>query len=453
MEYRCRHKDGRWVEFEAMGLTYTCADGQRRFLAVSRDVTEKRKAERAHHELERSLQQSQKLESLGVLAGGIAHDFNNFLTPILGSAGLALRDLPEDSPVRAHLETIQRATRRAAALTNQMLTYAGQSPMRIEPIDLSQLVNEMWELVSASVSGSATLDLHLSSDLPSVQGEAAQLGQIILNLITNAAESLTEDGGRIGVRTGQIELERTPHEALFAETMTPGRHVYFEVTDTGCGMDPETISRIFDPFFTTKFTGRGLGLAAVAGIVRSHGGAIEVDSSTERGTRFRVLLPAVEGIRAPAPRVPTPIEEWHTTGVALVIDDDDGVRELSEEVLRRVGMTVLTAADGHEGLKLFGIHADTIRIVLLDRTMPELSGADTFEAIRALQPDAKILLVSGYSEARATAELSGPALDGFLQKPFMPETLMTRVREVLESPAARRRATSSVGPGGEESSS
>jgi PAS domain S-box-containing protein len=434
MEVRVRHRDGRWLWFETLGLVYQRADGERRFLAVSRNVTERKLAEQARRELEESMQRAQKLESLGVLAGGIAHDFNNLLTPILGAAGLGLQELPEDTPVRARLETIQRAARRAAALTNQMLAYAGQSPLRVERLDLSKLVGEMRELVASSISGKATLDLQLESDLPAVEVEPAQITQVVMNLITNAAESLGEGAGRIAVRTGVVNVDAPPAESLFAETMTTGPHVYFEVSDTGIGMDAETRARIFDPFFTTKFTGRGLGLAAVAGIVRVHRGGIEVESEPGRGTRFRVLLPAVAGPAAQPTQEHLPIEGWRASGTVLVIDDDEGVCELAKDVLRGAGMTVLTASDGQEGVKLFRLHADSIRVVLLDRTMPSLSGTDTFKAIRALRSDAKIVLVSGHLEERVTGELAGRGLAGFLKKPFSPETLLARVRQVIEFP-------------------
>ena len=338
--------------------------------------------------------------------------------------------------MRARLGKIQQAARRAAALTDQMLAYAGQEPLRVECLDLSKLVGEMQELVASSISGKTTLDLQLESELPAVEAEAGQLGQVVVNLITNAAESLADGEGRITVRTGVVNVDAPPTGALFAETMASGRHVTFEVSDTGCGMDAETCAQIFEPFFTTKFTGRGLGLAAVAGIVRSHRGAIEVESDPGRGTRFRVLLPVVAGPVAQPTRERVPIGGWRATGIALVIDDDEAVRELAEDVLRRTGMRVLTASDGHEGVKLFGLHADSICVVLLDRTMPTLSGADTFEAIRALRPDAKIVLVSGYLEERVTDELAGREISGFLKKPFSPETLLARVREVVEAPAS-----------------
>ena len=435
MEYRAQHKDGRWLWFETLGLTYRRADGELSYLAVVSDVTQRKLDEQARLEFEEGLQRAQKLESLGVLAGGIAHDFNNLLTPILGAAALGLRELPADSPMRARLEMIQQAAERAAALTNQMLVYAGQQELRIEHLDLSKLVSEIQELVAASISGKTRIDLQLEPDLPAVEGEAAQISQLVMNLVTNASESLRDGVGRITIRTGVMDVSTPPPGALFAETMTTGRHVFFEVTDDGCGMDADTRARIFDPFYTTKFTGRGLGLAAVAGIVRAHRGAIEIDSDPDRGTRFRVLLPAAASgaVELDDPRAGA--DEWHTSAIALVIDDDEAVREIAAEVLSRVGMEVLTAADGLAGVELFDANADRIDVVLLDRTLPTMSGADTFEAIRTLRPEARILLASGYSEERAASELLSRGLAGFLKKPFSPAELLERVREVLEAPS------------------
>jgi PAS domain S-box-containing protein len=432
LEYRVAHRDGHWLDFEGLGVTYSRADGEKRYLVVCRNVTERKLAERQRRELEETMQRAQKLESLGVMAGGIAHDFNNLLTPILGAATLGLGELPKNSPVRARLETIQRAAKRAAALTSQMLSYAGQRPPRVERMDLSALVVEMRELLASSVSGKTHFDLELESDLPAVDVEPAQLGQVVMNLVSNASESLQEGAGRIVARTGVVDLESPPAGALFAEAMAGGRHVYFEVEDEGSGMDEETRKRIFEPFYTTKFSGRGLGLAAVTGIVRAHRGAIEVESEPGRGTRVRVLLPVAAGSAAGPPPEQVSIDDWRATGAVLVIDDDEAVRDLYEELLRRSGLTVLTASDGYEGVKLFGAHADSIRVVLLDRSMPALSGVDAFDAIRALRRDAKIVLVSGHSEELVTEELASRGLSGFLEKPFTPEALLTRVREVLE---------------------
>jgi PAS domain S-box-containing protein len=437
VEARLQHKDGRWLWFEIHGVTYPRSDGQLRYLAVNRDVTERVRAEQARREFDELLQRSQKLESLGVLAGGIAHDFNNLLTPIMGAAGLGLAELPANSPVRARLKTIHRAAKRAAALTSQMLAYAGQQPMRVEKFDLTTLIEEMHELMISSVAGKTIVELALESELPYVEGEAAQLSQLIMNLISNATEALTEGEGKLTIRTGVETIDSRPPDTLFAETMSLGRHVYFEVVDTGCGMDQKTLDRIFDPFFTTKFTGRGLGLAAVAGIVRGHRGGIKVTSEPGLGTSFKVMFPAIDrpAVQAKAPSSPDHV--FKLSGTALVIDDDDGVRELAEEVLQRAGMHVLTAADGHEGVKLFDSHQHEISVVLLDRTMPSLSGADTYEAIHAIRADAKIILVSGYSEEKVTAELVGRGLTerslaGFLRKPFLPDALLSRIEEVLD---------------------
>jgi two-component system cell cycle sensor histidine kinase/response regulator CckA len=433
LEFRLRHRDGSWLWFESVGVTYPRSDGETRYLSVNRNVTERRIAEHERQELQQGMQRAQKLESLGVLAGGIAHDFNNLLTPILGEAALGMQDLPKDSPVRERFQKIQRAAVQAAALTNQMLAYAGKEPLRTELLDISKLIGEMRELITSAIPRETTLDFHLASDLPAVEGEAAQLSQIVLNLVTNGAESIGDGIGTITVRTGEIDFKALPPKTLFAEEMLPGRHVFLDVTDTGSGMDAETCARIFEPFFSTKFTGRGLGLAVVAGIVKSHRGAIEVDSQPDSGTCFRVLLPTVSGSPAETIRSPerAAIDAWRTSGTVLVIDDDDGVRDLAEDILSGIGMHVLTATDGHSGAKQFALYADSIRMVLLDRTMPATSCADTLRAIRAVRADAKIVLVSGYSKERATADLAGLAVDGFIKKPFNPATLVTCIHELI----------------------
>jgi CheY-like chemotaxis protein len=367
------------------------------------------------------------------MAGGITHDFNNLLTPILGDAQLALLDLPPDSPARPRIEQIRQAAKRAAALTRQMLAYSGQGPVLVEPVAVSRLVEEMGQLLEGAVSGKAALVFDLSEDLPSVEADVAQLSQVVMNLITNATEAVREGAGRITLRAGVVEAEKVDRRFVVGDVEPKARkYVFFEVIDDGCGMDAETQSKIFDPFFTTKFTGRGLGLAAVLGIVRSHDGMIEIDSELGRGTRFRVLLPAAKRVAAAPEIQATPVEEWRGSGTVLVVDDDEGVRDLLDAILCRAGLTVLLASDGREAVDLFRRHADEIRAVVLDRTMPDIGGEDAFDEIRRIRPDARIMLISGYSEERAAWHFIDKGLDGFMHKPFEPATLLRKIRRMID---------------------
>ena len=277
--FRIRHKDGSWRWVESRGCTYPGRDGEPVVLRVTRDITPQVEADSERRDLEARMHQAQKLEGLGVMAGGIAHDFNNLLTPILGDTSLALIDLPSDSPVRARLQRVQAAAHRAAALTNQMLSYAGEESLHVEALHLSTLIDEIGQLLETAASHEAVLVYQLQRDLPMVEGDAARLSQVVMNLITNAAEALGDDEGRIAIRTGKVNLGIEDREKLVVgNDLPPGEYVFLEVVDTGCGMDADTRPRIFDPFFTTKFTGRGLGLAAVLGIVRSHRGGIALQS-------------------------------------------------------------------------------------------------------------------------------------------------------------------------------
>jgi PAS domain S-box-containing protein len=433
--YRFQHKDGSWIWFSTIGTWYERASGEIRMLEVSRDISQEIQREEERIEISRQMLETQKLESLGVMAGGITHDFNNLLTPILGDAQLALLDLPPDSPVRPRIEQIHHAAKRAAALTRQMLAYSGQTPISIEPLSVSRLVAEMGQLLEGTVSGKAALIYDLSDDLPAVEADIAQLSQVVMNLITNATEAVREGAGRITLRTGAVEAEKVDRSSVIGDCEpVAGNYVFFEVIDDGCGMDAETQSKIFDPFFTTKFTGRGLGLAAVIGIVRSHGGLIEIDSEVGRGTRFRVLFPAAQKIAAATrPRTAPPVEEWRASGTVLVVDDDEGVRDLLDVTLRRAGFTVLLASDGREGVDLFRLHADEICVVVLDRTMPDIGGEDAFDEIRRIRPDVRIMLISGYSEERAAWHFIDKGLDAFMHKPFEPSVLLEKIRRIVDS--------------------
>jgi CheY-like chemotaxis protein len=256
-----------------------------------------------------------------------------------------------------------------------------------------------------------------------------------MNLLSNAVESLGDEGGPVTIETGTLEIDETnpPPESVLGQPLDAGSYAYLEVRDTGCGMDERTRSRIFDPFFTTKFTGRGLGLAAVLGIVRGHNGAIEIESEPGRGTRFRVLFPHSDFLGEEQAPEPTAADEWRGEGTILVVDDDEGVREVAAETLERAGLTVLRAGSGHQGVEVFRRHREDIRAVFLDRTMPDLSGERVFDEIRRMDPDVAVILMSGYSEERAAEHFDSADLSGFLQKPYVPEALIEKVREALES--------------------
>jgi CheY-like chemotaxis protein len=367
------------------------------------------------------------------MAGGIAHDFNNLLTPIVGETSLALGDLEPESALRPQLLRIQKAAHRAAALTNQMLAYSGQGALLIEPINLSLLVEEMGELLQSNISGGAALTYSLAKDLPTIEGDASQLSQIVMNLISNARESVEDGHGQIAIRTGVMAASEVKKEHIVGSgEVGSDLYVFLDVSDNGCGMEAETTLRIFDPFFSTKFTGRGLGLASVTGIVRGHRGLIVLESEVGRGTKFQVLLPAAKGYNAVQTGRPEHHSPWRSDGTVLVMDDEEGVRELAEATLQRAGFRVLLASDGREGLELFHRHAGEIRAVVLDRTMPDISGDKVFEEIRRTQPDAVVILMSGYSEDRAIAQI-GEHLDAFLQKPFEPSALVDIVRRAVEA--------------------
>jgi PAS domain S-box-containing protein len=401
-------------------------------LAVN-DITERKWAEEKRLQLERQMQQTQKLESLGVLAGGIAHDFNNLLTIILGNASLALDELPPLSTARDSLKAIEQTSLRAAELCRQMLAYSGKGRFVIENIRLGMLIGEMISLLKASITKKAILNLNLKEPLPALRGDPSQIRQIVMNLVINASEALGDNPGVITLSTGLMECSREYlSEAYLDESLTEGLYVWLEVSDTGCGMDPQTQRRIFEPFFTTKFTGRGLGLSAVLGIVRGHQGALKVYSEPGKGTTFKVLFPAVRQETAAAPR-PTEVKpvDWKGTGTILLVDDEESVRTLGSRMLERIGFRVLTAMDGREALEIYRAGHDEIALVLLDLTMPDLDGEETFRELRRIDPKVRVVMSSGYTESEITPRFAGKRLTGFLQKPYTMAALMDCLRGPL----------------------
>jgi PAS domain S-box-containing protein len=371
----------------------------------------------------------QKLESIGVLAGGIAHDFNNLLHVVLGNADLARLHVPGDSPAREHLDEVVRATQRAAELTQQLLAYSGRGALESRQLDLSREVREMATLLRTAISKQATLKWDLSPELPPVTADPTQLRQIVMNLITNASDALGEGSGTITLRTGVVESAESDAE--------PPDSVFLEVSDTGCGMDTDTLQRIFDPFFSTKFTGRGLGLAAVMGIVESHQGRVRIRTAPGEGTSFRVVLPAVAG-KAEAPPRRLTGAGWRGQGTVLVVEDEEGVREVVGRMLERLGFQVITATDGVDALRVLGEHADGVAAVLLDLSMPRMGGPETVQLLRERSPGLPVVLMSGYTEQDMASKIlngAGGAV-GFLQKPFLPEDLSSVLRQLSESAVA-----------------
>ncbi len=406
-------------------------------VGVVEDVTERKRAEQERRELEAKIQHAQKLESLGVLAGGIAHDFNNLLVGVLGNAELALLEMPSDGPLRAVVGEIRDAAVRASELTNQMLAYSGKGQFLVRRIDLNELIRDIGQLLRVSISKNVTLSYRLADDLPAVRADASQVRQVVMNLITNASDAIGDAAGRITLRTAAREIRRGDLSGADPPQEPPaGRYVCLEVADTGCGMDEKTRRRLFEPFFTTKFTGRGLGMAAVLGIVRGHRGAIDFESDPGRGTTFRVLLPACEAELATAeePKWPEPAEtQWQGSGTVLVVDDEAMVCKVAKMMLERMGFAVLTACNGQEGLEVFRRHADEVVAVLLDMTMPRMSGSETFREMRRIRPDVKVVVSSGYSEQDAASQFAGALPTAFLHKPFDMEVMAARFREVVRA--------------------
>ena len=402
---------------------------------VSRDVSDRRRAEEDRRRFEIQLQQTQKLESLGVLAGGIAHDFNNILTTILGNADLALQDLPADSPARDNLRDIETASRRAADLCRQMMSYAGRGHFTFRAQDLSEVVNDIVRMLEVSISKKAVLNVHLAQGLPAIEADATQVRQVVMNLVINASEALEDRHGTIGISTGVMQCDAAYLSATWIkESLPEGPYVFLEVSDTGCGIPAETLPRIFDPFFTTKFDGRGLGLASVLGIVRGHRGALLVRSEAGRGTTFRVLFPAAAAAAAPVLDTCPMDPDWRGHGTILLVDDEEAIRLLGRRILERLGFTVLLAANGREAVECFRRERSSIRCVILDLSMPHMDGEEAFLALKALQPDVRVIMSSGYTEHEVKTRFAGTGLAGFVQKPYQQRALASTLRTVLEGP-------------------
>ncbi len=388
---------------------------------------------REHARFEARLQQTQRLESIGLLAGGVAHDFNNLLTGILGNSSMALDAVPRSSPARKMLSDIIDATHRAANLTRQLLAYAGKGSIVSEPLDVSDLVDEISVLLQCSIPPNVQLRNDLKRRLPCVMGDATQLQQLVMNLVMNGAEAIGDANGTVLITTGLQDVDELYiQQNLQGDPIIPGRYVILEVHDSGSGIDAATRSRIFEPFFTTKMTGRGLGLAAAHGIVQAHKGAIRVYSAPGQGSTFKVLLPASDEEAIPRHSSAKSREAAGRERV-LIVDDEEIVRQTAKAALLRYGYRPELAPGGEEALDIYARTSGDIALVLLDLTMPGLSGEETAKRLLALNPDCNILLSSGYNEAEALRLAAHVKICGFIQKPYTAATLAEKVHECLHA--------------------
>ncbi len=427
-EYRLRTKSGEWKWILASGRVFSRDSSGRplRAVGVHLDISERKK-------LEEQVRQAQKLESLGALAGGIAHDFNNLLTAILGHTELAMVNMPGDSLGRNNLSEVKTVARRAAELCRQLLAYSGKGHFALEPLYLRGVVEEMAHMLRLAISKQVKLVVDFAPDLPAINADASQLRQVILNLIINASEAVGDQSGVISLSTGAQWCDRAYLSKLWSDRqLAEGQYVFLEVADSGCGMKPETVTRMFEPFFSTKFTGRGLGLATVHGIVRAHGGAFDVFSEEGRGTRLKVMFPASVDPPAARPREAATEVNWTGNGIVLLIDHEPAVVRLGRRLFSNFGLDVLTACDDCEALRRFRGLKDEIACVILDMTMPNLGYESVLRELRRIQPDVKVIFSNGYTDREIDASLkkNGPAW--FIQKPYTLEGVADTLRAVLD---------------------
>lgn len=435
--YRIMHKTNKEVWVLDYTTVITNYKGEiTHYLGYIVDITEQKDAEVERLNLERQIQHSQKLESLGVLAGGIAHDFNNLLTAILGNADLALLNLSPLSPAKKNINHIISATRSAADLANQMLGYSGKGRFVIESIKLAEIVREMSHLLEASISKNVLLKYDFADDVPPIEADPTQIRQIIMNLITNASEAVGGKNGVISISTGKMVCDDAYlTNCTIGDNIAGGQYSYLEVSDTGCGMDDEEKQKIFDPFYSTKFTGRGLGMAVILGIVRGHRGAIKVYSELNKGTTIKVLFPASLIQRDPNNiiEINEQIKPDRFTGKILLVDDEESVRVVASEMLKMLGFTVLTARDGQEALDVLWKNQDEVKLVILDLTMPRMDGEQTLCEIRRVRTDIPVIISSGYNEQNIAHRFTGKGLAGFIQKPFRLNKLISVIQKALSN--------------------
>ena len=411
-------------------------EGMPRVLMILRDVSERKRTEAERRRIEEEMWRAQKMESLGVLAGGIAHDFNNLMMAVLGNTEMLIDELQESSPLLKTLHQIEYAAKRAAELANQMLAYSGRGRFALDRIDIRKFAQDTVSTIEQTFSKDILLNFHITTRSVLVEADTNQLRQIIMNLIMNASEAIGEQPGGISIAIESKECSRTYLDSGVGDKGLPhGRYVSLEISDTGCGMDATTMIKAFDPFFSTKFPGRGLGLSAVLGIVRGHRGTIVVSSEPGVGTRFEVLLPELfeHTFTKKEQQKMLPCSSTDKMKV-LVVDDEDIVREMVSKVLTRAGYIPISANGGRQALALYKEWQSEIALVLLDFTMPEMDGGETFHAIRTISPHVPVLFSSGFDERDMSDLLKRCGADnasGFIQKPYRFTTMVAKIKEII----------------------
>ena len=442
-KFRLHHRDGSWRTMLARAAMVTGEDGRpARLVGVQFDITERIAVEDERRKLQSRFLESQKLESLGLLAGSIAHDFNNLLSGVLSNAELLELDLPEESPLTARVDQIKQAAIRMADLSREMLAYSGRGSFNVTYVDVSSLIREMSNLLATGISKRVQLCYKLAESPVMVEAEATQIRQVLMNLITNASDAMDQKPGVITLSTGFIDVTTADLKNLpWAKDLHSGRYAFFEVEDQGCGMAPETVRRMFEPFYTTKPHGRGLGLAAAQDIVRGHHGALSVRSTPGTGTVIRVLLPVPADMSGPTDDAAPMESGWRGSGTLLVVDDDKTARDTAATLLVHLGFDVMQAADGNEAIKCFLRSSLSICGVVLDATISGLEGREVARRIHGEQPDLPVLLTSGYGESEVMKSYAGVRVNGFVQKPVELGRLSAVLQGLLEAEAPSARGS------------
>ncbi|WP_321394124.1 PAS domain S-box protein [uncultured Desulfuromusa sp.] len=431
LEADFKDKNGRIIK-GSMSARIININNEACVLSITRDISERLKLQEKQKNLEMQMLQVQKLESLGVLAGGIAHDFNNILMAVIGNCDLAQRRLSPTSAAMVNLKQIKLATGKAADLSNQMLAYSGKGKFVVESLNLSRIIEEMQQILSISSSKKASLRYDLNPDIPNIEADVTQVRQIVMNLVINASDAIGDNSGVIAISTGVMECDRNYLQSTWLdENLEGGEYAFIEVADTGCGMTDDMVDRIFEPFYTTKFTGRGLGMAAVLGIIRGHKGAIKIYTEVGKGSTLKVLFPA-STLAATKQKIEPESAPLNDHGLVLLIDDEEAVLTISQQMLHEFGFEVVTARDGIEALEVFKQQHQDIRFVLMDLTMPNMDGEEAFREFRRIDPQVKVIICSGYNEQEVSQKFVGKGLAGFLKKPYLLSELQKTIQKLLQ---------------------